>query len=281
MSKQNAIIVTIILLSLAVFSATKLFDKYGEKYTDEGFQRALAAFAIAKGLNGAISIVQGTEIALEPAGVGLTLTPGQVLDPANDLVERFSWIMLLCTTSLGVQSILLNIFSSSVFSYSVALILIAISLYIWKDQYKTVNLQNTIYRVAAIAIILRFFIPAMAISSDALYKVFLETKYVESTQRLEETDQTIARLSKESEAPPEDSEDLSWYESLSSSISSALDSMNVDSRVEQLKIEAENLTNHIISLIVVFAIQTIIFPLFFIWLSVKLIKASFGFRFVG
>lgn len=279
-SKPNKIIITVVLLTLAVLSVIKVFDQYGEKYTEEGFQRSLSTFAIAKGLNGAISIVQGTEVALEPAGVGLTLTPGQILDPANDLVERFSWVMLLSATSLGIQSILLDIFSSPVFSYSVALILVFITLYIWGEKYKTVNLQNVIYRIAALVIILRFFIPVMAISSDGLYSVFLETKYIESTQKLEETDEAITKLSKESDVPSADTGDMSWYESLSSRISSAFDSLSVDKRVEQLKIEAENLTNHVISLIVVFTIQTIIFPLLFLWSALKLIKTSLSVRFM-
>ncbi len=280
MNKQTKVTITILLLLLAVISVTKLFDKYGEKYTEEGFQRSLAAFAIAKGLNGAISIVQGTEIAVEPAGVGLTLTPGQILDPANDLIERFSWVMLLCTTSLGIQSILLNIFSSSLFSIAVALSICFITYYLWKVQNQSIGIQNTLYRITAFLIILRFFIPLMAISSDALYKVFLETQYIESKNQLEETDKTISMISKESDAPETDTQDMSWYESVSNSLSSTLDSLNVDNRVEQLKLEAEKLTNHIVNLIVVFTIQTILFPLIFIWLSMKLIKVNFSFRFV-
>ena len=280
MNKRIKIIITLLLLLLAIFSVTKLFDKYGEKYTDEGFQRSLAAFAIAKGLNGAISIVQGTEIAVEPAGIGLTLTPGQILDPANDLIERFSWIMLLCTTSLGIQSILLTIFSSSFFSIAVAISICFITYYLWKEQNQSISIQNTLYRITAFLIILRFFIPVMAISSDALYKVFLETQYIESRNQLEETDKTISMMSKESDAPEIDTQDMSWYESVTNSLSSTLDSLNVDNRVEQLKLEAEKLTNHIINLIVVFTIQTILFPLIFIWLSMKLIKANFSFRFV-
>ena len=75
--------------------------------------------------------------------------------------------------------------------------------------------------------------------------------------------------------------DISWLEMMSNSIDSAIDSINVDKHVEKLKIEAENLTNHIINLIVVFTMQTILFPLIFIWLSMKLIKANFSFRFVS
>ncbi|MFV9615806.1 MAG: hypothetical protein ACNYZG_07615, partial [Gammaproteobacteria bacterium] len=126
------VIITVCLLLLAFFSVSKLFDTYGKQYTEEGFQRSLVAFAIAKTLNGAISVVQGTEVAVEPAGIGLILTPGQILDPVNDLIERFSWVMLICTTSLGIQSILLKIFSSFYFSIIVSLSLFLMVLYLWK-----------------------------------------------------------------------------------------------------------------------------------------------------
>lgn len=278
-------IITIFLLVLAFFSVSKhfdtfSFDTYGEKYTEEGLTRSSAAFIIAKGLNGAISVVQGTEIAMEPAGIGLILTPGQILDPINDLVERFSWVMLICTTSIGIQTILLAIFSSLFFSVVVAILLFLMVLFLWKYQASSINLRNILYRVTAFIIILRFFIPIMAITSDGLYKAFLEQTYTISRDHLEKSETTITNLSKDNQQINNEAIDKSWYERLSNSINDAIDSIDVNTRVEQLEKEAEDLTKHIINLIVVFTMQTILFPLIFIWLAMKLIKANFTFRFV-
>lgn len=272
------VIITVLLLLLAFFSVSKLldtfsFDTFGEKYTEEGFTRSLAAFGIAKGLNGLISVVQGTEVAIEPVGVGVILTPGQILDPVNDLIERFSWVMLICTTSLGIQSILLTIFSSFFFSIAVSTTLFLIVLFIWNDQLASINLKNILYRLAAFLIILRFFIPLMAITNDGLYKAFLEPTYIESKLQLEQSNIAIANLS-DNQKINNEAADKSWYEVM-------IDSINIDKSYEQLKVEADNLTSHIIDLIVVFTMQTILFPLIFIWLSMKLIKANFSFRFVN
>lgn len=275
------VFITACLLLLAFFSVSKLFDGYGEQYTEEGFQRSLVAFAIAKTLNGAISVVQGTEVAIEPAGIGLILTPGQILDPVNDLIERFSWVMLVCTTSLGIQSILLKIFSSFYFSIIVAASLFLMLGFLWKHYKSPTCLKNILYRAMVFLVILRFFIPIMAITSDGLYKAFLESTYIESKQQLEKSNATIASISEDNQKMNNEEKDISWLEMMSNSIDSAIDSINVDKHVEQLKIEAENLTNHIINLIVVFTMQTILFPLIFIWLSMKLIKANFSFRFVS
>ena len=275
------VFITACLLLLAFFSVSKLFDGYGEQYTEEGFQRSLVAFAIAKTLNGAISVVQGTEVAVEPAGIGLILTPGQILDPVNDLIERFSWVMLICTTSLGIQSILLKIFSSFYFSIIVAASLFLMLAFLWKYYKTSTSLRNILYRAMVFLVILRFFIPIMAITSDGLYKAFLESTYIESKQQLEKSNATIASISKDNQKINNEEKDISWLEMMSNSIDSAIDSINVDKHVEQLKTEAENLTNHIINLIVVFTMQTILFPLIFIWLSMKLIKANFSFHFVS
>lgn len=278
------IIITVFLILLAFFSVSKLFDAFsfdtfGEKYTEEGFTRSLAAFGIAKGLNGLISVVQGTEVAVEPIGVGVILTPGQILDPVNDLIERFSWVMLICTTSLGIQSVLLTMFSSFYFSIAVAATLVLIALFIWNNKTTSTKLKNILYRFAAFLIILRFFIPLMAITNEGLYKAFLEPTYIESKSQLEQSNTTIANLS-DNQKINNEAIDKSWYEVMSSSIDSAMDSIDVDKYYQQLKAEADNLTGHIIDLIIVFTMQTILFPLIFIWLSMKLIKANFNFRFV-
>lgn len=278
------IILTVFLILLAFFSVSKLFDAFsfdtfGEKYTEEGFTRSLAAFGIAKGLNGLISVVQGTEVAVEPIGVGVILTPGQILDPVNDLIERFSWVMLICTTSLGIQSVLLTMFSSFYFSIAVAATLVLIALFIWNNKTTSTKLKNILYRFAAFLIILRFFIPLMAITNEGLYKAFLEPTYIESKSQLEQSNTTIANLS-DNQKINNEAIDKSWYEVMSSSIDSAMDSIDVDKYYQQLKAEADNLTGHIIDLIIVFTMQTILFPLIFIWLSMKLIKANFNFRFV-
>ena len=273
------LIITACLLLLAFASVTNLLDNYGEKYTDEGFKRSLSAFAIAKGLNGLISVVQGTEVAVQPAGVGLIMTPGQILDPANDLIERFSWVMLLCTTSLGVQAILLKMFSSLYFSSVVTASLLLMVLFVWNDWKYSVRMKNVIYRLAAFLIILRFFIPVMAITSEGIYGAFLESKYVESKAQLEQSNETISSLNEESQEANIEALEVPWYESLSKNFNSAIDAFDVDKRVEQLKKEADNLTNHIVDLIVVFTMQTILLPLVFIWLALRLIKANFSFRF--
>ena len=94
---------------IGALSLTPFVDQRAGADYEKLFQRAFVTFALARTINGVISVVQGTEVALQPAGVGVTLTPGEILDPVNDLVERFSWIMMGGTISLGIQNVLLDV----------------------------------------------------------------------------------------------------------------------------------------------------------------------------
>ena len=84
----NRWLFTLVLLLVGVLSVTPFMDNRAAGDYEQLFQRAFVTFALARTINGVISVVQGTEVALQPAGVGVTLTPGEILDPVNDLVER-------------------------------------------------------------------------------------------------------------------------------------------------------------------------------------------------
>ena len=72
-------VLSILLLLAVILSSVSSVDRVAEADHKALFQRALITFALARTLNGVISAVQGTELALQPAGVGVTLTPGQIL----------------------------------------------------------------------------------------------------------------------------------------------------------------------------------------------------------
>ena len=106
---QKKWLITTLLVLIAGLALTPAVNQKATTDYELLFERAFVTFALARTLNGVISAVQGTEVALQPAGVGVTLTPGEILDPVNDLVERFSWIMLGATISLGIQNVLLDV----------------------------------------------------------------------------------------------------------------------------------------------------------------------------
>ena len=63
------------LLALIAVSFARPIDRSGESQLDDAFTRALIGFGIARTLNGVISVAQGTEFAVQPAGIGSISPP--------------------------------------------------------------------------------------------------------------------------------------------------------------------------------------------------------------
>jgi hypothetical protein len=272
-------------LLVALVSATVLLsaltpiDRLAETQYDALFQRALITFALARTLNGVISAVQGTELALQPAGVGVTLTPGQVLDPINDLIERFSWIMLGATLSLGVQQVLLDIGQW----WGVRLLLAVLGLlWLWlrlrnssTAPSKPAGSERLLFRVFIIVVFIRFAVPMTLIANEGLYRLFLETRYVESTQVIETAGSEITQVSAhETESRVEEAE-LSMLDSLGRMMEHTRNSLNFKQKVAYIGEKASNLIEHLIQLSVVFILQTGILPIAFLWIFLQLFKQIF------
>lgn len=89
-----------------------LLDGLSAKYIDNALLGSGAIYATARGINALVSVLQGTEM----NAFVLTFTVGELLDPINDLIERFSGVMMLALGSLALQKILLEVVSDSIFN---------------------------------------------------------------------------------------------------------------------------------------------------------------------
>jgi hypothetical protein len=234
---------------------------------------------LARTLNGVISAVQGTELALQPAGVGVTLTPGQVLDPINDLVERFSWIMLGATLSLGVQQVLLEVGQW----WGVRLLLAVLGLtWLWlrlrnsaTASSRSAGSQQMLFRVFIIVVFIRFAVPLTLIANEGLYRLFLETRYVESTQVIETAGSEISQASADETETRVEEAEPGILNSLGRLMKHTRDSLNFKQKVAYISEKASDLIEHVIQLSVVFILQTGILPIAFLWIFLQLFKQIF------
>ncbi len=261
---------------LAVFAAVAalsgLIDDTGRRYASEAFSRALITFAVARTLNGAISVAQGTEVAIEPGGVGVNFTVGQVLDPINDLVERFSAVMLIATSSLGLQNILLRM--TMWWGTSLALILAVVFalVVLWWPKSDESRLKPLALQLLLVAVFLRFAVPILVIGSNLVFDTFLAAEQAAASRSLDATRSDIEQINENVATPESDAQDQSVIERLGSMLNSSLDSMNIGDRLDRLRDRVSNVSEHIINLIVIFLLQTIILPVVFLWLFVELLK---------
>ncbi len=262
---------TLVAIVSAALAISGLADDTSAEYAEAAFKRALVTFAVARTLNGVISVAQGTEVAVEPGGVGVNFTVGQILDPINDLVEQFSSVMLVATSSLGLQNVLLNMTGWWGLTVLLAIAAVALIAVQWWPLAPQSKATTTATRIFLVALFLRFAIPLLVVGSTLVFDTFLAAEQDAATAALKTTSSEIEALSQEE--PREASTDQSLLDRLGNMIDESMESLNVAERIERLRDSASNASEHIVNLIVIFVLQTIILPLAFLWMFVEGLKA--------
>lgn len=256
---------------LAVTGAlTGHIDRASEEQAENALKNALVTFAVARTLNGVISAAQGTEVALEPGGVGVVLSVGEVLDPINDLIERFSAVMLIAASSLGLQALLLNITSW----WGVTALLVAAAtaflVVVWAPRSTAATYAGPVLRVLLILLFVRFAVPVLIVGTTVISDAFLAPEQEAATAILRDTTAEIEQINEE--AQPVSADDQSLMDRLGDMIDESLESIQVGDRLKELKESASNAAEHVVSLIAIFVLQTILLPLLFIWLFIEGLK---------
>ncbi|MCW8925366.1 MAG: hypothetical protein OQJ84_03840 [Xanthomonadales bacterium] len=268
-------LLSLLLVLLAALSTAPFVDQRAVTDYEALFQRAFITFALARTINGVISVVQGTEVALQPAGVGVTLTPGEILDPVNDLVERFSWIMLGATISLGIQNVLLDISAWWLVQALVVALAAWLVIRLWYPGQGRRTYIALFRRVFLLLLFIRFAVPVMLIVNDLLYQQFLEPRYTQSTEIITEAGKDLERLSKDASAGDVENAGDGVLDAISSAWSNTVESMDVSGRFERLRERASDVTEHLIQLSVVFILQTGLLPVAFLWVFLQVFKRLF------
>jgi len=249
---------------LALGSWFSVLDSTADQQVDAGLKRALVSFAAARALNAVISVAQGTEVAVEPGGVGVVLTPGEALDPINDLVEQFSNLMLLASVSFGVQKVLL-----SVGIYWVVALLLSATALLWV----LLRLRRRVApawlsRLLVILLMVRFAVPLSVIGTDWLFRQFMAQDYQVSQQIIDTASGRLDRLNPDSGA-------ISSQNMLDTIRNWWAKNADLKAQFDRLRQAAEQSVEHVIRLMVIFLLQTLVFPLLLLWLLYGMVRRLF------
>lgn len=241
-------------------------DAMAVESVDEAFDRALVAFALARVTNAAISFLQDTEVEITPLGVGVTLAVGEVLDPVNDLVERFSWVMLVSLTALGIQKVLLEVgpWLSVEVILAASLALLAAGLW-WPPRwrYDPAWLGR---RLLILALVVRFCVPLAAFLNQQTYQIFLSERYVAASGEIESGNRELTAEQKKLLITPRSSGDgAGAMEKAKRIYEQTAQSFSLRGKISSLKDKATQMLHNFLALTVVFLLNTVVFPLAFMW----------------
>ncbi len=275
-SAKRKAIVSVILVAVLALSATNVLDSFcrntidqsGETYLNETLKKALYTYGIARLSNGIISVFQSAT-----AGVGVTVGFGEFLDPFNDLIERFSFVMLLSTASLGIQKVLMEIGSWLGLKILLSVSMLFLLIGTWLPRLFNIDLSGIGAKMLLIALFVRFLIPVVGVAGNTIDGLFLETRYEESIQAAKEINESLDMEEiTGGKFSAEGREEAGFFDKFLQ----MTDTAALKARFGAIKENLADLVPRLIDLVVVFVIQTILLPLIVLWIMVSLFRAISG-----
>tara|TARA_R110002049_G_scaffold209651_1_gene380562 strand:+ start:1640 stop:2335 length:696 start_codon:yes stop_codon:yes gene_type:complete len=225
----------------------------------------LSVYAVLRGLNAVISMAQGTELAIEPMGVGLTLTPGELLDPLNDMIEQVSTVLLVASASIGIQKIILDLSDIELFRWVLAGIsVIAILVVSFKSI--SVTKQKSVIRLILVLTLLRLVVPTMVLTSNMM-QTWLESERQDSISVLISTENDVRALN----TATANDQDSGWFESLTSKL-------KLTKVFTSIKSKTDNTVTAVVYILAEFVLVFILIPVLFIGIAYKLLVGRLSHR---
>ncbi|MEH6550749.1 MAG: hypothetical protein V7711_05690 [Pseudomonadales bacterium] len=177
-----------ILIVVAVAIAwSGVIDQLSADYVGASITDAGIIFGTARGLNAVVSVAQGTELNLP----FLTLALGEVLDPVNDLIERFSAVMVFVLGSVMLQKILLVLAASNAFNILFSLIGLALVGASFKFGAAS---DSKVLRFFLLACFFRFSLAFVAMANAYVDYQFLEGSESASHESMKEYQQMVREV---------------------------------------------------------------------------------------
>jgi hypothetical protein len=230
---------------------------------EAGLQRALTVYATARALNAAISVMQGTELAIEPAGVGIVTKPGEFLDPLNDLIEKFSDLMLAASVAFGIELVLIK-----VGGHWLVCALLGASAAAWvAASLARSKVEPSLGRLFLVLVFVRFAVPLVMLGSDFVHREFMAKDYQDAASQIGQVEQEVRKADDELNKAHKMAADARPPSSILDRMKDWLPKIpDVGEIVRRLMSAVERAINNVVHLMVIFLLETLLLPLVFLWI---------------
>jgi hypothetical protein len=166
-SGKRAILLLFCLAVAAAIAWSGLLENYSEDYVNRAFAGAGLIYATARGINGLVSVLQGTELDV----VFVTVAIGEALDPINDLIERFSDFILVALGSLALQKILLGLVSHTLFNILLTALAASVAYTLLR---RDPTLYRPLFQAFLVTAFLRFSLGLVVLANNWVDSTFLQ-----------------------------------------------------------------------------------------------------------
>jgi len=253
----------------ASFVKVPAIDHIADTYFSESISSATLAYATIRGVNAVVSVVKESHLELAPAGVGITIAAGQILDPIDDMTERLSSVLVAAIASLGIQKIGYEIGTAISFKVIAIVLLLMVPL-LWLNSATLTTLYGALLKLCLLLLLLRFLLPVSALVSDQLYSHWLQPGIAGAIDDLSAVSGSYKSLSK---LPPE--QGSGFFSSMTSATSEKVE--QIRAAFMQMVDHAENIIRSLLTLmtlyLAVFVVQVVLLPMLMLWLMLRIAKS--------
>lgn len=238
------------------------FDQPARAQVESGLQRALTAFAAARALGAVISVAQGTQLDVTPGGFGVSLAPGQALQPLNELVDRFGAIMLAASVAFGIQLLLLNIGAHALVSGLASAAVLLWLVLRWRGD--DARAGRWLQPVLVTLLLVRFAVPLSALANEAVYRTFMADEYHAALATIEKSPASVSGRALEPNVGGEGLVERirNWWKGLP----------DVKAGYDAILNAASDWTTKMVRLMALFILQTMVLPIAFLaaaWWTIR------------
>jgi len=242
---------------------------------DATLRETAITFATVRAVNAIISLVQESAFGFS-LGINVSIAAGQVLDPLNDLIERFSELNLICLVALAIQKTLIDlgvmIGLTILVPLSATIGLIALW---WTHGPK--NLLNTLwYRLTIISLFALLALPLSIVATKAIDTLLLTHQISAANQRIQSisTDLNTAAPLDQTLKPLKEEAPESLWERLKRNGQQAQEQIEQPAKIFQLieqiqSLDMDSFVEDIIVLCGLYLLRALLLPLLMLWLTYR------------
>lgn len=273
--KQIAI--AVIALTLFMLPSLKLpyLDQKADTYFSDSMTKAGLAYGVCRMVNASVSVIKDSQIQIEPAGLGVSLAGGQVLDPLDDMTERASNILVTAIVSLGIQKIAYELcVSFAPVLIAILLITFVITSFLKSERAKTI--REIILKSIVLIAVARLCLPTSSIISSYLNESYFTPEITKAKDELSMSSTYMDRL-KDIHMPEIDGvmgtvkNGFSFMGDKTTDLGMALKEM-----IQNMGKMVSNLLKLSYLYLALFVIQVILLPIGAFWLLSRIINALCG-----
>ncbi|MBA3008826.1 MAG: hypothetical protein KJ826_06260 [Proteobacteria bacterium] len=273
--KSVLLIVAAVVLFMLPGLKLPYIDNNTDTYFSDAMTKAGVAYGVCRVVNASVSAIKESQIQIEPAGLGVSLAVGQVLDPLDDMTERASDILVTAIVSIGIQKIVYELcvaFVPSLIGFAI-IVLFGIS-FVKGDRATT--LRGLVVSSIILLAVARLFLPISSIINTYLQENYFSPQIIKVQDELAMNSPEMERL-KDMSMPEIDGvfgtvkNGFDFVGEKTSDLGTTLKAMvgNMESMVS-------NLLKLSYLYVAVFIVQVIILPVGAFWLLTRITNVLFG-----